>query len=156
MSCFINSPFELNKLGAAAKDVSAVLGRDVTDSFNRLVRGVTKAEPELLDELGIILRLDDASDAYAQQLGITAEKLTRIEFGETLVKQLTNLKQVRVRDFDGSAKIEVDKKTASDFQTSSTRNAKRIFDERKPLFFGQTIFVESDRTPSAAQSDFEA
>ena len=40
---------------------------------------------------------------------VTAEKLTRIEFGEILVKQLTNLKQVRVRDFDGSAKIEVDK-----------------------------------------------
>ena len=40
---------------------------------------------------------------------VTAEKLTRIEFGEILVKQLTNLKQVRVRDFDGSAKIEVNK-----------------------------------------------
>jgi len=40
---------------------------------------------------------------------VTAEKLTRIEFGETIVKQMTNLKQVRVRDFDGSAKIEVDK-----------------------------------------------
>ena len=44
---------------------------------------------------------------------VTAEKLTRIEFGETLVKQLTNLKQVRVRDFDGSAKIEVDKEMIS-------------------------------------------
>ena len=40
---------------------------------------------------------------------ITAEKLTRIEFGETIVKQLTNLKQVRVRDLNGTAKIEVDK-----------------------------------------------
>jgi pyridinium-3,5-biscarboxylic acid mononucleotide sulfurtransferase len=46
---------------------------------------------------------------------VTAEKLTRIEFGETLVKQLTNLKQVRVRDYDGSAKIEVDKKMISIF-----------------------------------------
>ena len=46
---------------------------------------------------------------------VTAEKLTRIEFGETLVKQLTNLKQVRVRDFDGLAKIEVDKKMISIF-----------------------------------------
>ena len=44
---------------------------------------------------------------------VTAEKLIRIEFGETLVKQLTNLKQVRVRDFDGSAKIEVDKEMIS-------------------------------------------
>ena len=46
---------------------------------------------------------------------VTAEKLTRIEFGETLVKQLTNLKQVRVRDFEGAAKIEVDKKMISVF-----------------------------------------
>ncbi len=40
---------------------------------------------------------------------VTAEKLTRIEFGETIVKQLTKVKQVRVRDLNGSAKIEVDK-----------------------------------------------
>ena len=46
---------QMQRLGKAAADASQVLGRDVTDSFNRLVRGVTKAEPELLDELGIIL-----------------------------------------------------------------------------------------------------
>jgi len=38
---------------------------------------------------------------------VTAEKLTRIELAETIVKQLTNLNHVRVRDLDGSAKIEV-------------------------------------------------
>ena len=46
---------------------------------------------------------------------VTAEKLTRIEFGEILVKQLTNVKQVRVRDIDGSAKIEVEKEMISKF-----------------------------------------
>ncbi len=40
---------------------------------------------------------------------VTAEKLTRIEFGETIVRQLTEIKQVRVRDINGSAKIEVEK-----------------------------------------------
>ncbi len=40
---------------------------------------------------------------------VTAEKLIRIEFGETIVKQLTKVKQVRVRDINGSAKIEVEK-----------------------------------------------
>ncbi len=44
---------------------------------------------------------------------VTAEKLTRIEFGETIIKQLTNVKQVRVRDIDGSAKIEVEKQMIS-------------------------------------------
>jgi len=41
---------------------------------------------------------------------VTAEKLTRIELAENIVKQLTNLNHVRVRDLNGSAKIEVDKK----------------------------------------------
>ena len=69
------SPEQLEKLGAAAKTVSIALGRDVTDSFNRLVRGVTKAEPELLDELGIILRLETATKEYAAQLGVSKESL---------------------------------------------------------------------------------
>lgn len=46
---------------------------------------------------------------------VTAEKLLRIEFGETIVKQLTQAKQVRVRDIDGSAKIEVEKYMLSRF-----------------------------------------
>ena len=46
---------------------------------------------------------------------VTAERLTRIELGETLVKQLTNLKQVRVRDIQGCAKIEVNKDMISIF-----------------------------------------
>jgi uncharacterized protein len=40
---------------------------------------------------------------------VTAEKLARIEFGETVVKQITKIKQVRVRDLNGAAKIEVEK-----------------------------------------------
>ena len=47
---------------------------------------------------------------------VTAEKLTRIELGETIVKQITNLKQVRVRDLNGVAKIEVDKDRISVFE----------------------------------------
>ena len=47
---------------------------------------------------------------------VTTEKLTRIELGETIVKQITNLKQVRVRDLDGIAKIEVDKDRISVFE----------------------------------------
>ena len=46
---------------------------------------------------------------------VTAEKLTRIEFGETIVKQLTKIQQVRVRDINGSAKIEVNKEMISLF-----------------------------------------
>lgn len=46
---------------------------------------------------------------------VTAERLARIEYGEIIVKQLTKIKQVRVRDFDGIAKIEVEKEMISVF-----------------------------------------
>lgn len=38
---------------------------------------------------------------------VTAERLVRIEMGEIFVKQMVGAKQVRVRDIDGTAKIEV-------------------------------------------------
>ena len=79
---------QLTRLGTAAKDASAVLGRDVTDAFNRLVRGVTKAEPELLDELGIILRLDTASENYARSLGKAAGDLTQFEKSQAVANEV--------------------------------------------------------------------
>ena len=38
---------------------------------------------------------------------VTAEKLARVEMGELMIKQSVGVKQVRVRDLDGVAKIEV-------------------------------------------------
>jgi hypothetical protein len=79
---------QLTDLAAAAKNASAVLGRDLTDSFNRLIRGVTKAEPELLDELGIILRLETASLKYAKAMGITGRKLTTFEKQQAVTNEV--------------------------------------------------------------------
>lgn len=67
---------QITGLAEGAKNASVALGRDLTDSFNRLIRGVTKAEPELLDELGVILRLDIATRNYAASIGASADKLT--------------------------------------------------------------------------------
>ena len=85
---------QIIELGKGAKLASVALGRDLTDSFNRLLRGVTKAEPELLDELGIILRIDDATRKYAQANDLVASKLTiaqrRSAVFEEVSRQLAN------------------------------------------------------------------
>jgi len=70
---------QITELAEGAANVAKILGRDVTDSFNRLVRGVTKAEPELLDELGITLRLADAQENYAATLNKSAKDLSNFE-----------------------------------------------------------------------------
>jgi len=71
---------------------------------------------------------------------VTAEKLTRIEFGETIVKQLTKVKQVRVRDINGSAKIEVDKEMISIFDDVVL---KQITDKLKMIGFA-TVEVDQE------------
>jgi hypothetical protein len=82
------SPDQLIRLSSAAKDVSMVLGRDVTDSYNRLIRGVTKAEPELLDELGIILRLTTAKEAYGKIVNKNADDLTAFEATQAVTNEV--------------------------------------------------------------------
>ena len=70
---------QLEGLAKAAQNSSVALGRDLTDSFNRLIRGTTKAEPELLDELGIILRLTPATEQYAASIGLAANDLNAFQ-----------------------------------------------------------------------------
>ena len=82
------SPDQLTRLSVAAKNTSIALGRDLTDSFNRLIRGTTKAEPELLDELGIILRLDEATKNYAAQIGKTKDTLTIFEKSQAVTNEV--------------------------------------------------------------------
>lgn len=52
---------------------------------------------------------------------VTAERLARIEFGESIIRQMTPARQVRVRDLDGSAVIEVEKSMVPVFQGKTLR-----------------------------------
>ncbi len=70
---------QMLKLTAIAKNASQALGRDLPDALSRLTRGVTKIEPELLDELGILVKVDEASANYARTLGKTQGSLTDLE-----------------------------------------------------------------------------
>ena len=70
---------QLTQLTEGALKASTALGRGYQDTFDRLLRGVSKAEPELLDELGITLRLETATQSYANAIGKSRDKLTAAE-----------------------------------------------------------------------------
>lgn len=84
---------QLMGLTKVAKGASLALGRDMEDAMNRLTRGAAKLEPEILDELGIMVRLDDAATKYAAALGRTANELTIFErrqaFANEIIEQGT-------------------------------------------------------------------
>lgn len=67
---------QILEMGQAARQASAALGHNFEDAFNRITKGIQKAEPELLDELGIILRLDQATRNYAIANGLAQDDLT--------------------------------------------------------------------------------
>jgi len=73
------STSQLQGLTKVATGASIALGRNLPDALDRLVRGTAKLEPEILDELGIIVRLDQATREYAGSLGKTASELTQFE-----------------------------------------------------------------------------
>ena len=69
----------IERLASVARSASLALGVSMPDAISRLSRGITKLEPELLDELGIMTRLEPATQAYARELGKTVTQLTDFE-----------------------------------------------------------------------------
>ena len=70
---------QLVGLTEVAKGAALALGRNMPDAIDRLIRGAAKLEPEILDELGIMVRLDDATKNYAKSVGKTVGQLTQFE-----------------------------------------------------------------------------
>ena len=78
------SSSQMEDMAEGALKVANALGRPFEDSFDRLVRGISKAEPELLDELGITLRLKTATEDYAASIGKSADSLTAAERSQAI------------------------------------------------------------------------
>lgn len=67
---------QVEEFTLAARRASVALGVDLDDQLNRIIRGVSKQEVELLDELGITVRLNEAYQKYQEQLNISQTSLS--------------------------------------------------------------------------------
>jgi hypothetical protein len=79
---------QIEGLAGVALKASRALGRDLSDSFTRVVRGSAKLETELLDELGIFTKIEPATAAYAAQLGKSRLALTEFERRQAFVNSV--------------------------------------------------------------------
>lgn len=70
---------QFTQLGEVALKASQALGINMSDAVSRLTRGITKLEPELLDELGIFAKIGPATEKYANELGKPVAALTDFE-----------------------------------------------------------------------------
>ena len=72
---------------------------------------------------------------------VTAEKLVRIEKSEMIVKQLFGVRQVRVRDLDDEARIEVEQNEMS--LLSDSKKISTLLDYLKEAGF-KSVFIDPD------------
>lgn len=124
------SPAQMEELAVGARKVSQALGRNFEDSFDRLVRGISKAEPELLDELGITLRLETATENYAAAIGKTANALTSAERSQAVFIETQRQLQTQFKDFEGTTNPFVElAKTFEDIVNAVTQFLAPVFEK---------------------------
>lgn len=100
---------EMNQILEIARATGQAFGFTTADAFDKIVRGVGKLEPELLDELGIMVRLDQVFRSYAASLGTTAEKLTEAQRRQALLNEVIRQSQDEVDAAAGSIGNSADK-----------------------------------------------
>ena len=93
---------QILKMGTVATKASQALGVNLVDAFSRISRGVTKLEPELLDELGLFTKLGPATEDYARSVGKSVAQLTDFE------KRQAYANAVLKEGIDKFGKIDID------------------------------------------------
>ena len=79
------NPKQINELADVATKASRALGRDLNDSYQRVIKGAAKLEPELLDELGIFTRIEPAVEKYSAAVGKSSSSLSEFERRQAFV-----------------------------------------------------------------------
>ena len=79
---------EIEGLTAVAKGAAISLGRNLPDAMDRIFRGAIKLEPEILDEIGLFVRVDEAAQKYARNNGKVASSLTQVEKRQAFLNEI--------------------------------------------------------------------
>lgn len=84
---------QIESLTKIARGAATVLGRDVGDSIRRIIQGTAKQEQEILDELGIFLKANQAYEKYAQTFNIKVDDLTAQQKTQAYANEVERLGQ---------------------------------------------------------------
>ena len=104
---------QIQELGEVAKNASVSLGRNLADGLDRIFRGVIKVEPELLDEIGLFVRVNEAASKYAADLGVAATDLTEFQKRQAFANEAITQGQKKFSAFADIDPAPLDKLAAS-------------------------------------------
>jgi PAS domain-containing protein len=91
---------QIFELGEVARNAAVSLGRNLPDALDRIFRGVIKVEPELLDEIGLFVRVNEAAAKYASSLGIAVGDLTEFQKRQAFANEAIEQGQSKFQAFE--------------------------------------------------------
>ena len=80
-----------------AQRLGRALGRDTASSVESLVTGIGRQSRLMLDNIGIIVKADEAYESYAKQLGINVEQLTDAEKKQAFLQATMESARAKVK-----------------------------------------------------------
>jgi|TARA_B100000085_G_scaffold10298_1_gene8953 hypothetical protein len=104
---------QIQELGEVATNASVALGRNLADGLDRIFRGVIKVEPELLDEIGLFVRVNEAATKYAARLGVAATDLTEFQRRQAFANEAIEQGQRKFSVFNDIQPAALDRLSAS-------------------------------------------
>ena len=82
-----DSEEQMSEMFDTAQRLAEALGQDATFGIESLVTGLGRQSKLMLDNLGIIVKMEDANKNYAEELGTTADKLTEAERKQAFINE---------------------------------------------------------------------
>ncbi len=99
MSQFGGSGEVMSKLLNVAQASARATGQDVNFLFDSVVRGVARASPAILDNLGLSIKLESAYGEFAASVGKLPDALTPAEQKQAILNQVLKQGQGFIEDY---------------------------------------------------------
>lgn len=134
-AALLESTPQLLEIAKAANKLNPALG-DTAFFYESIATGVKRAQPLILDNLGLTIKVGAANEAFADKLGKTVEQLTAEEKQMAILNDVMRAGGVIIDQIGGSTEAATD---AYDRLTVATKNYK---DELKRGLNTQSQYVK--------------
>lgn len=92
----VKSQEEYVRLATVARRLGRAVGRTTVDALNDLSVGIGRQSRLILDNLGIVVRVDEANEKYANTLGTTVSQLTVVQKQQAFVNATLDAAEEKV------------------------------------------------------------
>ena len=125
---------EMAEMFDIAQRLGRALGRDTASSVESLITGIGRQSRLMLDNIGIIVKSEEAYEAYADDLGVTVEQLTDADKKQAFFNATMESARLKLKD------LGVEQLTATDafdrFDATMSDLSKNIGDVVTPVVVG--------------------